>query len=161
MGIEIKECDQCKDTTCILNLDTELSNDSKLTVRVRYDFDCDDRNEFDIQLVEYVKDGDNFIDTNSDWSYSFNTNYCPFCGRKLNNQKDNKYLDDNYLMINHSVDWVLSYDNKPHNIEVKFTVNKLYGLFLLVFIDGELKNQTSKLIKYNPVTGEDLTIIDK
>ena len=67
----------CNTANLFLDLSKELSDDSEIVAKVRFDFD-DIRNEFDIQIVEYNKEGEYWVDTdNNDWTDSFVINFCP------------------------------------------------------------------------------------
>ena len=47
----MSKCNYCKETNLFMCIEHKLSENNLFVVRVRYDFDCNDRNEFDIQYV--------------------------------------------------------------------------------------------------------------
>ena len=161
----VQQCEVCKETNLFMDIIHEFDNENILIVRVRYDLDCG-RNEFDIELVEYyVKEKDNRLRNtdNFEWTNSFNTNYCPICGRKMNNQRDDKYqrshdsIESFKVMISKEYDWVLAYDNEKHKVFITFGLNELNNkLELWLYIDEELQGTASRKINYDPVDGKEL-----
>ena len=155
-----KQCEVCKETNLFMDIIHEFDNENELITRVRYDLDCG-RNEFDIELVEYyekdnkLRNTDNFV-----WTNSFNTNYCPICGKQMENQRDDKYLekDDSFnLMIRKTYCWVLKYDNKEHEITVLLGINKSEkNMQIKLYIDNVALVTTSRKINYDPVSGRKL-----
>ena len=155
-----KQCEVCKETNLFMDLIHEFDNENELIVRVRYDLDCG-RNEFDIELVEYYeKDNELRNNDNFEWTYSFNTNYCPICGKQMENQRDDKYLEKDgsfNLMIRKTYRWVLKYDNKEHEITVLLGINKSEkNMQIKLYIDDVALVTTSRGINYDPVSGRKL-----
>lgn len=138
------ECAECLDTNCVIDID-EFVNGEDVVVRLRYDFDNLERNEFDIQIVRYGKGNES---DRSDWSYSYNTNYCPFCGRKLDYQMT-KDVVDGYLI---NYDTNLIFDDEVTTIWLRLDKeNKLLELGVK-YKDEVYTNHIE--VKYDPVTGE-------
>lgn len=155
----MSKCNYCKETNLFMCIEHKLSENNLFVVRVRYDFDCNDRNEFDIQYVEYVKKNKWENTNNNDWLYSFNTNYCPICGQKTRYQKDMKYENgdsSNFkVMINKKMSLIFDYDKKNHEIYILFGINALNNkLQLKLYIDNELVNLNEMNLNYDPITGE-------
>ena len=156
-----KQCEVCKETNLFMDLIHEFDNENELVVRLRYDLDCEDRNEFDIELVEYhEKDNELRNNDNFEWTYSFNTNYCPICGKQMENQRDDKYLEKDgsfNLMIRKTYRWVLRYDNKEHEITVLLGINKSdKNMQLKLYIDNVEVATAYRKINYDPVNGKEL-----
>ena len=157
----VQKCESCKETNLFMDLVKDLGNNTELVARVRYDFDCEDRNEFDIQIVEYINTNEQPKNSmNYDWTNSFNTKFCPICGRKMDNQRDDKYqrshdsIESFKVMISKEYDWVLAYDNEKHKVFITFGLNELNNkLELWLYIDEELQGTASRKINYDPVDG--------
>lgn len=135
-------CKDCKGTSCISYIEATINGEEVIT-RLRYDFDDVDRNEFDIQIVKYGEEEDK-----CDWSYSYNTKYCPFCGEKLHNQRED----------NEDYGYLISFDtNVIFNEETVSTwlrlLKKEKCLELGIKCNDKLYTQKIK-IKYDPNTGE-------
>lgn len=157
----VQKCESCKETNLFMDLVKDLGNNTELVVRVRYDFDCEDRNEFDIQIVEYINTNEQPENSmNYDWTYSFNTNYCPICRKQMENQRDDKYLEKDgsfNLMIRKTYRWVLRYDNKEHEITVLLGINKSdKNIQLKLYIDNVESATAYRKINYDPVDGKEL-----
>ena len=157
-----KQCEVCKETNLFMDIIHEFDNENILIVRVRYDLDCG-RNEFDIELVEYyVKEKGNRLRNtdNFEWTNSFNTNYCPICGKQMENQRDDKYLEKDgsfNLMIRKTYRWVLKYDNKEHEITVLLGINKSEkNIQIKLYIDNVELATAYRKINYDPVNGKEL-----
>ena len=155
-----KQCEVCKETNLFMDLIHEFDNENELVVRVRYDLDCD-RNEFDIELVEYYEKDNELINTdNFEWTNSFNANYCPICAKQMENQRDDKYLEKDgsfNLMIRKTYRWVLRYDNKEHEITVLLGINKSdKNIQLKLYIDNVEVATAYRKINYDPVDGKEL-----
>ena len=159
--MEKKIC--CSVTNLFLDLSKEI-NDTEIVARVRYDFDDVTRNEFDIQIVEYIKDGKYWENTdNNDWTHSFVTNFCPVCGREFSNKNETGYFDEKSKpnpfksMIIRDYIWKLAYDNKLHNIRVILGLNVLTNeIELRLYIDNRLMETAKRKVNYDPVSGNKL-----
>ena len=155
-----KQCEVCKETNLFMDLIHEFDNENELVVRVRYDLDCD-RNEFDIELVEYYEKDNELINTdNFEWTNSFNANYCPICGKQMENQRDDKYLEKDgsfNLMIRKTYRWILRHDNKEHEITVLLGINKSEkNMQIKLCIDNVEVATAYRKINYDPVNGKEL-----
>lgn len=123
-------CIFCDKTIPILHIYIpNKDNSEEYFCRIRYDHDCEDRNEIDIELgINNNKENN----VNGEWSYSVNTNYCPFCGKKQKNQINNaierldKIENNLYLMTKcafKELSAVLLYDYEYKQLVLKIFKN--------------------------------------
>ena len=153
----------CNTANLFLDLSKELSNDSEIVARVRFDFD-DIRNRFDMQIVEYIKEGEYWVDTdNNDWTYPFIINFCPVCGREFTNKNETGNFDEKSkpspfkTMIHKDFIWKLAYDNKAHDVRIKLGLNILTNeIELRLYIDNILTKSSKRKVDYDPVSGNKL-----
>ena len=165
-------CEICKDTNALLSASFSCG-DKLYFADVRYDLDSDEHNELDMEVGYVTYDEKRVVrGVFAEWSSSFNTNYCPYCGRKHLNQQEDLSLDnyehdpnnkDRYIIV------MQDYSNSFYEGEKRVYV-KVEGILYLnlkdkrleieLYVDDKLVNVSYFYINFNPVTGVTLEEVD-
>lgn len=149
-------CKKCKETNALMSA-CKIKGNREYFATLRYDFDCEDRNEMDIEIGYTINDANAGPETYGIWSRSFITNYCPFCGRKLDNQTDISYDDLEYDNTGRYILISDLYIFKENNVEVTLYLNlKEKRLELELSIDNKIYNVSYACIEYSPIDGTKL-----
>lgn len=149
-------CERCKETTMLAEIKYFLNKEKDIFVRARYDFDDVQRNEIDFELGYYLyDDNNNEKESNAEWSFPFNTNYCMWCGRKLNNQEEITLDDLEYVENRRNFFILVNHEYKDSTATLYLDLNNK-RLQLDLLYKGQLMSTKYLYIKYSPIDGRKL-----
>lgn len=97
-------CVCCKETNALMTGEVIIEG-VQLDARVRFDLDCNDRNELDVELTTTDLSKGKDAPIHGEWTYSYCINHCMFCGNKLAVQemKDTTPQDSRIIAIDDTI----------------------------------------------------------